>query len=135
MKKIILLLFVTLAALSPLTAGENDPLFINLTSDDSHRAKMAIMFGKNQSMRGHSLTIYLNDKAVIIASSKNSKKYSEHQQLLKSLIEQGATVIVCPMCMKQYKVSEKELLAGVKTGTPELTGGQLFKENTKALSW
>ncbi len=40
-------------ALVSASAGQTDPLFINLTSDDGHRATMALTFGKNQLERGH----------------------------------------------------------------------------------
>jgi hypothetical protein len=84
-------------------------LFANLTSNDSHRANMAITFGGNQHERGHSLTIFLKGK--------------------------GATVFICPMCMKHYGVKKSDLLPGLKVGRPELTGGALFKDNTKTLTW
>ena len=43
-------------------AGGNDPLFINLTSDEPHRSLMAIMFSKGQLKRGHPVTIFLNTR-------------------------------------------------------------------------
>lgn len=30
---------------------------------------------------------------------------------------------------------ETDLLPGIKIGQPDLTGGQLFKDNTKTLTW
>ncbi len=53
---------------TPALAGDADPLFINLISDDPHRADMAISFGKNQLERSHPLTIFLNDKGVFNGS-------------------------------------------------------------------
>jgi sulfur relay (sulfurtransferase) complex TusBCD TusD component (DsrE family) len=120
---------------TPSFAGDTDPLFVNLTSDDSHRANMAITFGRNQHERGHSLTIFLNDKGVLIGSKVNSTKFADHQKALTELISKGATVLICPMCMKHYDVKESDLLPGLKVGKPELTGGALFKDNTKTLTW
>jgi len=31
---------------APALAGDTDPLFVNMTTDDAHRANMAITFGK-----------------------------------------------------------------------------------------
>ena len=124
----------TLAA-TPALAGDTDPLFVNLTSDDSHRANMAITFGGNQHERGHPLTIFLNDKGVLIGSKANSAKFADHQKALAELMSKGATVLICPMCMKHYGVKESDLLPGLKVGKPELTGGALFKDNTKTLTW
>ncbi len=133
----LLLAFVLLIAAitTPALAGDTDPLFVNLTSDDSHRANMAITFGGSQHDRGHPLTVFLNDKAVLIGSNVNADKFSEHQKKLSELMSKGATVLICPMCMKHYGVKEADLLTGLKVGNPELTGGALFKDNTKTLTW
>ena len=120
---------------TPALAGDTDPLFVNLTNDDSHRANMAITFGGNQQELGHPLTIFLNDKGVLIGSKANADKFSEHQKKLSELMSKGATVLICPMCMKHYGVKEADLLPGLKVGKPELTGGALFKDNTKTLTW
>lgn len=116
-------------------AGANDPLFINMTTDDDHRSTMAIGFGLKQHGLGHGLTLFLNDKGVVLASKENAAKYAMQQKTLADIIAKGGTVIVCPMCMKHYGVKEADLLPGLKLGTPELTGAALFKDNTKTLTW
>jgi sulfur relay (sulfurtransferase) complex TusBCD TusD component (DsrE family) len=116
-------------------AGDTDPLFVNLITGDSHGANMALTFGKAQFERGHPLTIFLNDKGVFIGSKAKAAKFAEHQKMLAELLKKGAVVISCPMCMKHYGVKEADLLPGIKVGNPELTGGALFKDNTKTLTW
>lgn len=123
------------ACVAPTLAGDTDPLFINLTSDDSHRANMAIAFGGNQHDLGHPLTIFLNDKGVLIGSKASADKFSEHRKKLGELMSKGATVFICPMCMKHYGVKDADLLPGMKVGNPKQTGGALFKDNTKTLTW
>ena len=120
---------------APVWAGDNDPLYVNLTTNDSHRANMGIFFSKNQFERGHPLTIFLNDKGVFLGSKTNAAKFPEHQKMLAELIGKGAVVLICPMCMKHYGVKESDLLPGIKIGNAELTGGALFKDNTKTLTW
>lgn len=122
-------------AINPTFAGNGDPLFVSLTTDDTHRADMGISFGKNQLERGHPLTIFLNDKGVLIGSKENATKFADHQKMLGELASKGAVILVCPMCMKHYGVKEADLLPGLKVGNPELTGGALFKDNTKTLTW
>lgn len=124
-----------LASAAPALAGPNDPLFINLISDEGHRARMALTFGGNQLKLGHPLTIFLNDRAVVLASKASAEKYSDQQKAIGELLASGATIIVCPMCMKHYGVAEADLLPGLKVGHAELTGGQLFRDNTKTLTW
>ena len=39
------------------------------------------------------------------------------------------------MCMEHYSVKADDLIKGIQIGEPELTGGQLFKEDTNTLTW
>ena len=119
----------------PAKAGPNDPLFINLTSDDGHRINMAFNFGANQMKRGHPLTVFMNDKAVLAASKGNAEAFAEQQKTIASLLASGAAILVCTMCMKHYGVKEEDLLPGLKVGNTELTGNALFADNTKTMTW
>ena len=128
-----------LAATLILSAGlhlfAGDPLFINMTADEPHRALMAIGFGKNQLERGHGLTLFLNDRGVAIASKLNGEKFTEQQKMLQAILVKGGVIYVCPMCMKQYGVKEADLLSGLKISSPDQTGAALFAANTRTLSW
>jgi len=116
-------------------AGEANPLFINLTTNEGHRAIMGITFGKNQIERGHPLTIFLNDKGVFLGSKQNATEFSEQQKLLGELITKGAHILICQMCMKHYGVTAEDLLPGIKLSNPDISGAALFEEDTKTLSW
>lgn len=116
-------------------AGATDPLFVNATTDDGHRATMALTFSQHQLERKHPVTIFLNDRGVFIASKANAEKFKSQQALLDSLMKAGASVIVCPMCMKHYDIKEADLLPGIKVGTPEVTGAALFQDNAKTMTW
>lgn len=133
----LLIAFAMLAGLTagPALAGATDPLFVNLTTDDGHRANMAIAFGKNQLERGHPLTVFLNDKGVFLGSKTKAGNFGDQQKALEGLMAKGAAVIVCPMCMKHYGVTEADLIPGLKVGNPDLTGGALFQDNTKSMTW
>lgn len=140
MKRILNLLLLAvvlgLGACSSLPGASNtDPLFVNLISDEPHRATMGIGFGKNQLDRGHPLTVFLNDRAVVLGAKANAAKFPEQQKMLSELVARGATVLVCPMCMKHYGVNQSDLLPGLKVGNPELTGGALFQANSRTLTW
>lgn len=124
--EVFLLAFVFTA--SPLAfSAANDPLFINLSTDEVGRASMAINFGKHHFSTGHPLTIFLNDKAVMLGVKAGSSKYVEQQQALSEVITAGAIVIMCPICLKQSGYSEADLIAGVKLGGPKVTGDALLR--------
>ncbi len=110
-------------------------LFINLTSDDPHRVNMALSFGMKQLDRGHPLTIFLNDKAVYVGSRANADKFAEQQATIAALLEKGAAVFICPMCMEHYGVEQADLIPGLKISNPDAIGEYLFKPNTRTLTW
>jgi sulfur relay (sulfurtransferase) complex TusBCD TusD component (DsrE family) len=116
-----------------LSAGE--PLFINMTADEPHRAFMAISFGCNQLKRGHGLTVFLNDRGVMIASKDNAAKFPEQQKLLAEILAKGGTVNVCPVCMKHYGIKSADLLPGLKVSDPVITEAALFAPGARTLSW
>lgn len=126
---------VSLLCSSAAFAGDSDALFINLTSDDGHRVAMALTFGGRQMERGHHLTVFLNDRGVLAASKANAAHFAEQQAKIAQLLDSGATVIVCGMCMKHYGVTADDLMDGLTVGDPDLTSTKLFKEKTVALSW
>lgn len=130
-----LVLIASALGLAPAYAGEADPLFVSTTSDEAHRALMAFTFSKKQMERKHPVTVFLNERAVLVASKANTEKYKEQQELLTGIISGGGTVIICPACMKHYGVVEADILPGIKIGTPDLTGDALFKDNTKTMTW
>lgn len=119
--------------------GEHDDgvasLFVNMTTDDPHRANMALSFSSNQLNRGHPVTVFLNDRGVLVGSKENAATFAEHHAAMASLLERGATIIVCPMCMRHYGVAEGDLLDGLLVGNPERTGEALFRANTRTLTW
>lgn len=123
------------ATVLPAVAGDKDPLFVNMTTDDAHRARMALNFSINQQKRGHPVTIFFNDKGVLVASTKNAGNFAEHQQMVAELQAAGGKILVCPMCMKHYGVADADLLPGAEVGSPEKTGAALFQDDAKTLTW
>jgi len=111
------------------------PLFVNLTSDDAHRVRMALNFARIYQERGHPVTVFLNDKAVHVASKTEATKFAEQQNTLSTLAAQGAVVLVCPMCMKHYGVQESNLLPGLRVADADKVGQHLFHPDTRTLSW
>ena len=137
---LMLLVFTLLGAATVAVAAdepgaEGAPLFINLITDDPHRADMALSFGKNQLAQGHPLTVFLNDRGVYIAAKQGAERFGRHQAMIAELQTAGAKFIVCPMCMQQYGVAKSDLLDGLEVGNPVVTGEALFAPNTRTLTW
>jgi sulfur relay (sulfurtransferase) complex TusBCD TusD component (DsrE family) len=139
MKKLLLSLLALMLLAAPLApaalADNDDPLFVNMTTSDPHRAKMAIAFTRKQQELKHPVTVFLNDKGVLVGAKSKAAEFKEHQDALAAIIKAGGVVIVCPMCMEHYGIKADDLIEGAQIGKPELTGGQLFKDDTKTLTW
>lgn len=116
-------------------AGATDPLFVNLTTDDPHRALMGIGFAQKQLERGHPVAIFFNDRGVNVVSVKNAATFGDHQKMIAGILAKGGQIIACPTCIKHFGVAEADLVPGAVVGNPELTGEALFRDNGKTLTW
>ena len=133
--RILAVLAIVLAGLVQVAyAGSSDPLFVNLTTDDNHRANMAIALSKEMLKQGHPVTIYMNSQAVQIANKKNPR-YAHQQKKLMEFINKGGTVLVCPVCEKYLHINQADLIPGVQLSTAPAVSQALFRDNTKTLSW
>jgi len=111
------------------------PLFINMTTNDPHRANMALSFGMKQLDRGHPLTVFLNDLGVYVGSTTNADQFAEQQKTIAALIEKGAKIYICPMCMEHYGVTKDTVLPNVTVSDPDAIGSHLFAPNSRTLTW
>jgi predicted peroxiredoxin len=134
--RLLVIIMVVLAGFGQVAlAGSSDPLFVNLTTDDNHKANMAIAFSMEQLKHGHPVTIYVNSQAIQIVNKANSKRYAMQQQKLTEFASKGGTVLACRVCEKFLKFTESDLIPGVKLSTANSVAEALFKDNTKTLSW
>ncbi len=133
--RLLVIMMVILAGFGQIAqAGSSDPLFVNLTTDDNHKANMAIALSREMLKEGHPVTIYLNCQAVQIAN-KNNPRYTHQQKKLMEFISKGGIVLVCPVCEKFIHRGQADLIPGVQLSTAPAVSQALFKENTKTLSW
>jgi sulfur relay (sulfurtransferase) complex TusBCD TusD component (DsrE family) len=98
----------------PGLATDKKLLLVNLTSYTSEESRKAIDYAKEELEQGRPVVIFLNDRGVLAAALTHAQTYREQQRDLTELMKRGATVLVCPDCLKQYGVDPKGLLAGVK---------------------
>ena len=133
--RILVVLAIILAVLVPVaSAGNADPLFVNLTSVDHHKANMAIGISREMLKHGHPVTIYLNCQAVQIINKKNPE-FALQQKKLGEFIAKGGTVLVCPVCEKYLRINHADMIPGVQKSNAKVVDQALFRPNTKTLSW
>jgi hypothetical protein len=60
-------------------AGDKDPLFVSMTTDAAYRSVLAITVSKHMFGRGHGhpLTIFFNDRGILVTSKENGDKFKE----------------------------------------------------------
>ena len=93
-----------------------EPIYINLATNDSDKVAMALNAGHQYSEYGFPIIIYLNDKAVILGVELVSEPISKGHIAIKQAIAKGATVIICPTCLKNYGFTRSNLMQGVLLG-------------------
>jgi predicted peroxiredoxin len=136
MKNLIKICFVVAAlSVASYAAAVKDALFANVTTNEAHRANMAIKMPLMMKKMGHPVTIYLNDKGVYLASKDANQELPEAQKHLSELIKLGGKVLVCPFCLKHYNIDPKNLIDGVEISDPKKVEAALFGKNVQTISW
>ena len=123
------------AGVQPAVSGDKDPLFLSLVSDDAHAATMALHFAKTVQDQGHPVTVFFNNRGVLVASKAHGDTYPEQQKEIAALTSGGAVLLACPHCMEYYGIEKTDLLSGVDAGDSDMVTKQLFMDGTRTLTW
>ena len=142
---VIAIFLLSLYFVSPLHAADKasapkepmDSLLLSMSTDNTEVIDGAITIGTVALKRGHEVTMLLRLDSIKVAVSKNSYPVGETvlAKRLSEFMKNGAKVIVGGKCMKDMKLTPKDLLKGVAVGTPDLVMGTIFKKETKILSY
>jgi predicted peroxiredoxin len=138
-----ILVLALLAALSgALQADEHKTktLFYNLTTDDSWASGMALGQAAMALQNGYQVVVFLNVRGVYLAQQSRAQDTfsgtgKTAHEMLASLREQGARVIICPMCMKKAAIADSDLVPGVEIGGPKVTFPLMTADDTVVLSY
>jgi predicted peroxiredoxin len=100
-------------------------LVVNLTAgtDDPHRASLALTMADAALKEGHKVAVFLNVDGVELAVRDLSEdvqywEFPPVREMLADVIEGGATVLVCPICVNEAGIPSNQLLDGVVLATP-----------------
>lgn len=127
-----------LASSGAWAASNDQKLFINLTSDETNRASMAIVFATRVLTEMNiPVTIHLTVEGTRIADKNIPAKINASGDSLKDLLarfmDQGGRVFVCSMCMMDVGgIKQSELIDGVQT---EGAMPVLFEPGTTVVSY
>jgi predicted peroxiredoxin len=136
------LLLITLCVVTNAQATEDKSmgLFVNLTTSQTAIAGHAMHFASNMLERGHPVAFFLNHQAVAYATkSAPEEAFGDSGQtvadMLADLMERGAKVIVCRLCIKMQGIDPQNLVEGAMLGNPELVSEYLFDPSYQVISW
>jgi predicted peroxiredoxin len=136
------LLLLTLFAAANAGAAEDKSmgLFVNLTTSQTATAGHAMHFASNMLERGHPVTFFLNNDAVVYAT-KNAPDETwgdsgkTVREMLADTMAGGAKVIVCRICIKMQGIGQQDFIEGAMLGNPELVSEYLFDPSYQVISW
>lgn len=144
LKRLVTTLFLGLAliasgnALAASDAGKT--FFYNITTDEVWPAGMATTQAYKAAEAGHDVVIYLNVRGVYLAATNRKQDTlgatgRTAQENIEMAMENGARVLVCPMCMGQGGLTEDDLIDGVELGKPDILFGLLSQDDLVTLSY
>ncbi len=135
------ILFVLLVtAMTPLSAEKQRSIFYNITTDEAWKVGMALGQATKALEKGYKVTIHLNTRAVFIASKAfasdhNGASGKSLEDMLKTLLDKGAQVLMCPMCTKKAGLTKDDLIEGVIMGGPDITLKAMTADHTAVISF
>lgn len=108
------------------SSGKSDDsaiVLLNVTSDgvdDAQSVDMAMKLAGFALDEGRQVAMFFNVKGVRVPTQSSNLKYAENDPVadqLAKLIERGADVHVCPICMQALGVEQSQLVDGAKVTT------------------
>ena len=138
-------LFAAVCVIGPAVApshAEDRPdttLFLNLTTDDTWTASMALAYAGKVRDAGYPVVVFLNVRGVRVADKnfppdQRGLGNKTPKELLEDLIAKGVTVYVCPMCSDNAGMTQADWIDGTKPGGAETVKAQMAPA-TKVMSY
>jgi len=102
-----------------------DGAFIHISKGaaDTHDVLMALMLADKFSTSNDVLVFFDKDGIAMVtqdAPNLEMDPFDASDEIFKRLINNGATILACPACMKVSGVEESDLRAGVKLAEKEM---------------
>jgi len=84
----------------------------------SERPYTMLRFAYTSLLEGHKINIFLVEDGVFVGKkNQNPSSYDNIEKWFKDVIEEGAKVLACGVCMKARGLHDEELIAGISKTT------------------
>lgn len=115
------------------------PLFVNLTSNQPNQVNDALHMAFDALNNGHPVIVYLsgNSATVALKSTLNQTQnaFAAPAKMLQQIITKGGEVWVCPISLKNAGYTSNDLIKGTKLYNYALLEQHFFNSNVKTLSY
>ncbi len=98
-------------------------LLVNLATDDTWTANMAIGLATTAAAEGIETVLFLNVRGVYVADAGRLPDTAGNSEMnlhgrLQALMQVGGQVVVCPMCSMEAGLTAEDYIDGVAMGEP-----------------
>ena len=134
-------LLVTALMLVPAAAADDDrTFFYNITTDQTWRAGMAIGQGTKALEAGYDVVLFLNVRGVRLAATAGNQDVfgpsgKTPRQMLETAADEGARIVMCPMCMERAGLEMGDLIGEAERGGPDVTFELMADDDTVVMSY
>lgn len=131
--KIVLLMLIAAGAVAGFTLKSNtaktpeprDGIFLHISSGYDHPQKVAMALTlATKYTDSHDVMLFFDIKGVELLK-KNSKNinmehYATSFQAIEELLQKGAKIAACPMCLKKAGIEPNELIEGIQVAQKDM---------------
>jgi predicted peroxiredoxin len=121
--------------------ADRPSVIINLTSgtEDLHAVTMALQLAGHALTDGRETVIFCNVRAPELTGNglADSAVFNDNppiREMMRDLMDRGATVLACPHCMKAMGIEASELRDGIQVASRETLFGSM-REGTVVFSY
>jgi sulfur relay (sulfurtransferase) complex TusBCD TusD component (DsrE family) len=122
---------------------QDSPIVVHIASgdpqggyDELHRAHMAMSLVNHLQNAGKNVTVFLDVNGVNLGLQQPSFILNGTATMLKTFIENGGSVIVCPHCLTEAGYGAEDLMEGVQLASPEQqTMAKVLSGNTIVIDY
>ncbi|MFO8155761.1 MAG: DsrE family protein [Pseudomonadota bacterium] len=139
-RSLTVLLTLAMVAFATVSAAADKTFFYNISTDESWASGMAMGQGIKAMEAGYDVVFFLNVRGVYLASTERQHEVfgptgKTPPEMLRTALDEGARVVVCPMCLKKAGMTMDEVIKGAERGGPDVTFELMADDDTVVMSY
>ena len=133
------LLLAALVA-APAAMAADKTFFYNITTDETWRGGMAVGQATKALEAGYDVVLFLNVRGVRLAAKAGQQDAfgptgKTPRAMIRAAADEGARVVICPMCLKKAGLAMDDLIEEAERGGPGVTFKLMADDDTVVMSY